>query len=154
MTIDQVLPPLAIEKFDLHIEQCASDESVRHSCRNDAYFEILIHSLLNLQYFFDFDEEFNDFLSTLEDNLDVKLEVSFDVICFFEFKFHRIILSSMTSMSSSIELSLFICCITKIYNNFSIFCNKYKGIPVIEYYNRLDTQLDFDHEIKNAKQKE
>jgi len=35
-----------------------------------------------------------------------------------------------------------------------MFCNKYKGILVIEYYNRLETQLDFDHEIKNAKEKE
>jgi hypothetical protein len=61
---------------------------------------------------------------------------------------------SMTSMSSLMELSFFICCITKIYNNFSIFCNRYKGILVIEYYNRLETQLDFDHEIKNAKEKE
>jgi hypothetical protein len=60
----------------------------------------------------------------------------------------------MTSMSSSMELSLFICCITKIYNNLSIFYNKYKGILVIEYYNRLETQLDFDHEIKNAQEKE
>ncbi len=24
----------------------------------------------------------------------------------------------------------------------------------LEYYNRLETQIDFDHEIKNAKEKE
>ncbi len=103
---------------------------------------------------FDFDEEFNDFLSTLEDNLDIELEVSFDVIVFSNSSSMESLSPSMTSMSSSMELSLFIRCITKIYNNFSIFCNKYKGNLVIECYNRLETQLDFDHEIKNAKEKE
>jgi hypothetical protein len=113
-----------------------------------------MYTSLNLQYLFDFDAEFNGFLSTLEDNLDIELEVSFDVIVFSNSSSMESLSPSMTSMSSSIELSFFICYITKIYNNFSIFCNRYKGILVIEYYNRLETQIDFDHEIKNAKEKE
>ncbi len=113
-----------------------------------------MYTSLNLQYLFDFDEEFDGFLSTLEDNLDIEVEVSLDVIVFSNSSSMESLSPSMTSMSSLMELSFFICCITKIYNNFSIFCNRYKGILVIEYYNRLETQLDFDHEIKNAKEKE
>ena len=90
----------------------------------------------------------------MEDNLDIELEVSFDIIFFSNSSSMESLSPSMASMSSSMELSLFICCRTTIYNDFSIFCNKYKGILVIEYYNRLETQLDFDHKIKNAKEKE
>jgi hypothetical protein len=51
---------------------------------------------------FDFDEEFNDFLSTLEDNLDIEHEVSFDVIVFSNSSSMESLSPSMTSMSSSI----------------------------------------------------
>ena len=43
------VPPSAIEKFDLQIEQWASDESVRHPCKNGAYFGIFVQSFLNVQ---------------------------------------------------------------------------------------------------------
>jgi hypothetical protein len=69
-------PPMARNQFR-NVEQCASDESVRHSCRNNAYFEGFVHSLLKLQYLFDFSSEFDLFSTTLQDNTGVELEVSF-----------------------------------------------------------------------------
>ena len=83
---------LTVEKFQLHIEQCASNESVPYFCRQNIYFKIFFTTLLNLQYRFDFDKEFIDFLSTLEDDLNIELELSFDVIIFFKFKPRSIVM--------------------------------------------------------------
>jgi hypothetical protein len=115
-------PPLPIEKFDLQMEQWASCVSLRHSCKNDVYFKILIHSLLNLQYRLNFDEEFL-FLNLSTGNTDVELE-SFDTDAVGEQSVSLETSSSpMSSTSDWMALSMLIGSMIEIYREDSIFWN-------------------------------